>query len=248
MRRVIDNGPHRAGNGSRTMTTVSRPHDRALVGILGGNAATLLAALVFEWGLVQLLWPFWIQSMIIGWYARQRIRKLDAFCVEGVQFNHRPMENGETAKHRVANFFTMHFGFFHLVYLVFLLIFTTTSSTAGFIDVKNENSGEIMAVHMGNVTAFDWLIFAIIGLMFWRVHRASHEEHVAADLAGKPNIGTLMMVPYARVIPMHLTIILGVWLGGGAMGNILFMALKTGADVVMHRYEHRKLQTSVAIG
>lgn len=230
------------------MTTVSRPNDRALIGIVGGNAATLLAALVFEWGLVQLLWPFWIQSMIIGWYARQRILKLDDYCVEGVQFNRRPMENGEGAKQRVANFFAMHFGMFHLVYLIFLLIFTATASSAGFVDVRNENSGEMMAVHMGRVTALDWVIFGVIGLMFWRVHRASHEEHVAADLAGKPNIGTLMMMPYARVIPMHLTIIFGVWLGGGALANILFMALKTGADVVMHRFEHRKLRGGVSIG
>lgn len=230
------------------MSHVPRPDDRALLGILAGNAVTLLAALVFEWGLVQLLWPFWIQSVIIGWYARQRIRKLDDFCVEGVQFNRRPLESGDAAKQRVANFFAMHFGMFHLVYVIFLLIFTMTASPAGFVDVKNENTGEMMAVHMGKVTGLDWLVFAAIGLMFWRVHRASHEEHVAADLAGKPNIGTLMMMPYARVIPMHLTIIFGVWLGGGALANILFMLLKTGADVVMHRFEHRKLQASVSIG
>ena len=229
------------------MSRVPRPDDRALLGILAGNVVTLLAALVFEWGLVQLLWPFWIQSVVIGWYARQRILKLGDFCVEGVKFNERPVEATPDTQRKIANFFAMHFGLFHAVYLVFLVSFSVSASDAGFIDVRNENTGEMMAVHAGNVTPLDWLIFAGIGVLFWRVHRASHAEHVEADLAGKPNIGLLMMLPYARVLPMHLTIILGAWLGGGAMATILFMLLKTVADVVMHRFEHRKLQASVSM-
>ena len=37
---------------------------------------------------------------------------------------------------------------------------------------------------------------------FVQSHRASHREHVAADLAGTPKLGTLMMLPYARIVPM----------------------------------------------
>jgi hypothetical protein len=228
------------------MSTVTRPNDRALVGILAGNALTLLAALVFDWGLAQLLWPFWIQSLVIGWYARRRILRLGEFCVDGVKFNGRPVDASPDTQRRIANFFALHFGGFHAVYFFFLLAFTLTASSAGYIDVRNEDSGEMMAVHVGNVTLLDWLVFAGLGWTFWRAHRASHEEHVEADLSGRPNIGTLMMLPYARVIPMHLTIIFGIWLGGGGAAIVLFALLKAGADVGMHVVEHRLLQGRAA--
>ena len=37
--------------------------------LLLSNAATLGAALVLHWDLGWLLWPYWIQSVIVGWYA-----------------------------------------------------------------------------------------------------------------------------------------------------------------------------------
>ena len=47
------------------------------------------------------------------------------------------------------------------------------------------------------------------------------------------------MFPYARIIPMHLTILLGSYFVGGAEGTlIIFLALKTLADVLMHMIEH----------
>jgi hypothetical protein len=69
---------------------------------------------------------------------------------------------------------------------------------------------------------------------------------VDADLRGTPNIGTLMFVPYIRIIPMHLTIILGVMLEDG-LGLLLFGSLKTVADVAMHKVEHRMLQGTAGV-
>ncbi len=54
-----------------------------------------------------------------------------------------------------------------------------------------------------------------------------------------PNIGTIMFFPYARVIPMHLTIVIGGHFTKGSQGAlILFLALKTIADLIMHMIEH----------
>jgi hypothetical protein len=49
-----------------------------------------------------------------------------------------------------------------------------------------------------------------------------------------------MFTPYVRIVPMHLTILLGATLGSGK-GLLLFGVLKTLADVVMHVIEHRRL-------
>jgi hypothetical protein len=59
----------------------------------------------------------------------------------------------------------------------------------------------------------------------------------------KPNIGKMMFFPYARIIPMHLTILFGGILSSGTfegkMTLALFMLLKTFADVIMHIVEKK---------
>lgn len=51
-----------------------------------------------------------------------------------------------------------------------------------------------------------------------------------------------MFLPYARVIPMHLTIIFGFGFGSHSFALIIFLILKTVADWIMHEFEHRLLQ------
>jgi hypothetical protein len=81
------------------------------------------------------------------------------------------------------------------------------------------------------------LVMVGLGLAFWRSHRLSHREHLATDLSRVPKLGTLMMLPYARVLPMHLCILLGMLVPGSA-ALWLFGLLKTGVDVLMHKVEH----------
>ena len=193
------------------------PRDSAVNGILLSNAITLALAWWAGDGLIFLLWPYWIQSVVIGYFAQRRIRRLRDFSVEGLKINGRPATNTPSTAKWSANFFVVHYGLFHLVYAIFL---TTFSAGA---DVE-------------------WLGVVVAGLSFAWSHAASHRMHVEHDLRGKPNLGALMFVPYVRIVPMHLTIILGTVLGGGLFGMLLFASLKTAADVAMHYIEHRMLQ------
>jgi hypothetical protein len=118
----------------------------------------------------------------------------------------------------------------------------TTADAAGYVMVTNESTGAQSPVYIGHVDTLDFIAYGVLAAGFWHTHRASHLLHVAADLGRRPRLGTLMMVPYARVIPMHLTIILAFALGGGMVW--LFVLLKTAADVVMHRAEHAWLRGS----
>jgi hypothetical protein len=222
------------------MAQSEQPRDRALTGILLTNLATLAVALWQDWSVLQLMWPFWIQSLVIGWYARQRMLKLSDFSTEGLRINGRSVEATPETLQRAAGFFTLHYGLFHLVYLFFLLALTLTTDAQGFIEVTNESTGNKSMVHIGHVHPFDFVIFAVLAAGFVRSHGASHREHAQADLANSPRLGTLMMLPYARIVPMHLTIILAIPLGGGALW--FFVLLKTAADLLMHRVEHRLLQ------
>jgi len=55
----------------------------------------------------------------------------------------------------------------------------------------------------------------------------------------KPDPGSMMLAPYARILPMHLTIILGSNYATSTSTLALFLFLKTVMDVIMHLVEHR---------
>lgn len=202
--------------------------DRAVLSILTSNALTLVVALSQQWPLLLLLWPYWLQSLVIGWYARRRILALQRFSTAGFTVNGAAVEPTEATRRMTANFFAMHYGFFHLVYFVFLAAFSAVGAVGAA------------------PSALDALLIAALGATFWWTHRDSHRRLLEADTRGERNIGTLMFLPYARILPMHVMIILGAVLGGGGLPLLLFVALKTVADVLMHVVEHRWLQKGPA--
>lgn len=221
---------------------VPLPVDDAVRGIVATNVVTLALAVWQEWSVLQLMWPFWMQSLIIGWYARRRILSLNEFCTDGVRINGRAVAPTPQTQRQIANFFAMHFGGFHVVYLFFLVAFSSTADPAGFTAVVHDSNGTGSPVHVGQVSGIDFIAYAVLALCFWQSHRVSHREHVQADVGNRPKLGTLMLLPYARILPMHLTMIIAIPLGGGAVW--LFVLLKIAADVVMHKVEHRLLQAA----
>ena len=188
--------------------------------LLIANAVTLATALIFQWPLSLLLWPYWIQSVVIGYFSGKRMLVLERFSTEDVLVNDQPVEPTEATKHSAVLFFTLHYGFFHLGY-------------AFFIATRAEETG-----------CWDWIGVAVAALTFVWNHRFSYQQNIEADVAGTPNIGTLMFLPYLRIVPMHLTILAGGVLTSGfsLLVVVFFCLLKTGADVAMHRIEHKLLQ------
>lgn len=206
-----------------------RPQDDAVRGIVIMNVLVALGALISGDGMLMLMQSYWIQSMVIGYYAMRRIQKLEHFATDNFKINGAPVDPTPQTRRKVWVFFVIHYGFFHLVYFMFLGAFSATG-------VMGEAIGRPAA---DSPWAPFWFGATLVGFLI--SHGESHREHVAADLRGRPNIGTLMFVPYIRIVPMHLTIIFGAMLGG-TVGLILFAALKTAADVAMHKVEHRMLQ------
>ena len=192
-----------------------------LFGVVAANALALGIAAWQHWPLVTLLWPYWVQSVIIGWYSRERILALRQFSLAGTSgFD---QGSDEATRRHTARFFAMHYGAFHLVYALFLAM-----ATSGRI-------GRVAAYHLG---VLDVLFMGVLAVSFVLTHRASYRRIMAADQQGRPNIGGVMFLPYLRIIPMHLTIILG--LGWGYNGGVfLFGTLKTAADALMHWIEYR---------
>lgn len=190
--------------------------DQPSVLLVLSNIFTIIFAVIEHWSLSQVMWIYWGQSLIIGVYNWKRIRHLKQFSTEGFEINRHPVSPTEATQRQVASFFALHYGFFHLVYLGFLF--------------KKEDPAQVNI--LGSLLCVGAFAFN---------HWSSFQHVLERDLSRTPNIGTVMFFPYLRIIPMHLTILLGNFFAKGGTGTlVIFLVLKTVADLILHLIEHRE--------
>lgn len=193
--------------------------DGSLLSLLAANVFALAVAWATGMSLRELMLVYWMQSVVIGIASFVRMLCLKRFDSTGLKMGNRPVRPGMAGKLFLAGFFLFHYGFFHAGYLAFL--------TGGAIPGGDEEGSA--------------LGYALCAVGFVLNHGYSLLRNLASDARGRPKLGLLMTLPYARILPMHLTIILGSVLGGGAI--YLFALLKVGADLAMHSVEHRMLRS-----
>lgn len=191
--------------------------DPSLWVLLVLNIATIYFALREDWDLATIMWIYWIQSVTIGVFYFIRILQLEKFSIEGIKINGRlvPVTALEVlVKGFFATFFAIHYGIFHFVYLVFMIvgIFTPVFGTGG---------------------APEWKEVGLVSALFFLNHFFSFLFNQRTD-SHQQNIGMIMLYPYARIIPMHFTIVAGAFLNALP----LFLVLKALADVLSHLFEH----------
>lgn len=214
--------------------------DRSVWHIAAANALTLLIALVQGWGMLNLLWPLWLQSLVICWYGRRRILRLQQFCTDGfVLRKGQRVAATPAALREVDRLFVLTYGAFHLISLLVMLYVVFSADAGGYMEVRA--FGRVYQSYVGSLQPGDWPLFVIVGACFAWVHGVSHREHVAADLRGVPRLGTLFYMHLQRIGPMSAVLIAGMFIGGGAAATAVFMLFKTVADVGMHIVEHRVL-------
>jgi hypothetical protein len=189
--------------------------DRSAWALIAANLLVIGVALKLGMRLADMLVVYWIQSMIIGVCGFIRILSLKRFSSRGFSVTWGPVE--ETLRFRVqlALFFAFFYGTLHVFYLGGIIIFAGVRFDA-------PPSG-----------------YAICAVVFALNHGYSLYVNLAKDAAGRPNVGTVTMLPIARMLPMHLTIILGGAAGGGAVAMAIFLSLKVAVDVLMHCVEHK---------
>lgn len=184
--------------------------------LIFSNVLTIIIAVLQNWSLLFLLLIYWSQSVIIGFFNFVRILNLKEFSTKGYKIGGIPVAPTKGVKYFTAFFFAFHYGVFHLGYLAFLGVFSIFESPGALIS--------------------NLIFVPIISLVFLINHLFSFLKNKESDLKKKRNIGHIMFFPYARIFPMHIIIIFGLFLGGAAI--VLFLVLKTIADVVMHVMEH----------
>ncbi|MEP7103318.1 MAG: DUF6498-containing protein [Candidatus Dojkabacteria bacterium] len=184
------------------------------------NLFTIGVAIWQNWSGGEVVLLYYIQSLVIGFFQFFKILDLQNFTTEGVLVNGNPAAATSATKYFFAGFFVVHYGMFHLVYLFFLFAFI-------------------------NIGLFQLLFspyFLISVLLIVSNHAISFITNREEDRKRRVNIGKIFILPYARILPMHLIIILMGFFTVNKSGNmnllIAFMALKTIADVITHNIEH----------
>lgn len=195
--------------------------DRGFWWLLATNLAALALALWQRWPLGMLLFPYWLQSVLIGIFAWRRIRVTPDYRVGSVQFtiNKRRFRREDWPQRRLARFFAMHFGLFHFVYMLFILG---------------------LAMHGNGVTTLDWYFAWAAALPLAISQARVHREEVREDRVHLPSTGALFLLPYLRVVPMHIGILVGGMLVGGGHAGwaiVVFGGLKTVFDLAGHLAE-----------
>ena len=189
--------------------------------LIASNLLTLILAIVYNWDVIIILWGYWSQSVIIGLFNVAKLLSFKNFSVKELKVNNQAVTAATTGiKLFLAGFFAFHYGFFHFVYALFLSDFgsfgasTTTIASSGLL--------------------------IMVGIFFLN-HLFSFVYNYKKDSKKMQNIENVFFAPYARIIPMHLTIIFGglmFMLGAHLVTLLIFIGVKTMADLAMHVAEH----------
>ncbi len=179
-----------------------------LGGLLLANGLILVLALWNRWPASYVLWPFWFQSIAIGVLQAHRMFSLKRFSTEGLKANGKPVPQTEAGKRSTTWFFVAHYGGFHFFYFIFL-------------------------ASAKPVPASDWAWVLFGGAAFLFGALREQPNVLARDALGRPNLGSLMFLPYLRVVPMHLSIFATASEVTGPLTMTFVIALKTASDLGM---------------
>jgi len=206
-----------------------------VIGIIAANMVTIVLAVLQNWDAATILFTFWVQSLIIGLFSAIKLLSADTALL-AVELGKAEEWTGRGPvastgrvwmyKILVAGFFLFHYGLFHLFYY-FLFFY----------------GGEF-----GPVEYFNGAGLTTCGIFFF-CHLFSFFFYQRGEPRGGDYMAMAILLPYNRIVPMHLTMIIGGMIAGslqllGIVSElpvlVVFQVLKTYMDVRMHIVLHEK--------
>ena len=186
--------------------------------VFASNIALIISCHLGSWSFVEVMWVYWLESIIIGLFTAITICNLNRF--DAIDINDTAGKSDEEIKRSVAGFFLMHYGGFHAAYLVTILAITKTPS---WINI---------------------LYILALSALFAYSHYQKYRLRLPELRARRPKLGNMFARPYLRILPMHLTIILGFgFFEAHALATlILFILLKIIVDVIIEIGGYRQVK------
>jgi len=181
--------------------------------LVAANLIPLVGILFFDWSLFSVMFLYWLENVVIGFYNVLKMAKATGTEGNTVLVNGRPKHG----KGPVISFFIMHFGIFTLVHGVFVFILFGSADFS----------------LIGLLIAFLSLIISH-GISY-KTNFLDSKEYL------KTSAGKLMAVPYGRVMVMHFIVVLsGFFVQGnseGMVGVVAVILLKIILDYFSHLFE-----------
>ena len=205
--------------------------------LLLANLITIAFFITGGGSIMQVLWIYWLQSVILGAINVLRIMSYPMKAgskFQGIQpvLDASDQRQSKVGNMIVAGFFMLHYGFFHLVYGLFLLALSLP-------DMKVSVNGTEHVLNLG--THLSVKLILLSGLAFALHHGISfiaEKRFYKAHPDQTPTADKLFTGPYARIVPMHLIIIFGPVVAIYTNENyvfLLFMLIKTVVDLELYR-------------
>jgi hypothetical protein len=230
----------------------------AIALLVMANLVPLVGVLFLGWDLATLVAVYWAENGVVGVFAVLRILTAGnagpgAFVPQPPPPPGRPAVAqlpGGAARFFLAPFFCVHYGMFWFVHGVFVwLALPTMFASAGGAGRFSEGIGFSGAFatgpDAGTVLSAALILFLSHGASFvlnWMVGGESRASSPAAEMAA----------PYARVVVLHLTIIVGAFavafLGAPIWALVIMVVLKTGIDLSAHLAERHRAASRMAQG
>ena len=162
-----------------------------------------------------LIWLYWTQSIMLGAF-----NILDMLTVRTVSPSKPGMPDFYTSRLRSSLFFLGHYGFMHLGYFIFL-----------------------KQIKYADPIQWDLFKYFLYAFLFGQV--INFIQHKIQQFKEPTDLGYLFILPYARIVPMHLTILIPAFLPITNWG--VFIILKSIADVTMYIITSKTNKKSVEL-
>jgi len=242
---------------------------RTALALVAANAVPLVGVLAFGWSLWTILAIYWVENGIVGiWNIPRILLAAGSFLPgrTGVGYRTwavRPMPPlGRVA---LAIFFAVHYGIFWVVHGVFVLVLPSflgigSLATSG-LEVTPFSWGDagpllgLPGSAIGPFGLLDWSAVTAAAACLFVSHGASFfVNFLAAGEYRTRTAAAQVVLPYGRVVILHMTILFGgfavAFLGAPILLLVILVVLKTAFDLGLHLREHegRPVQSMLPAG
>ncbi|MFC1722259.1 DUF6498-containing protein [Patescibacteria group bacterium] len=193
----------------------------SLISLILVNLYPIVGVIFFGWNLSSILFLYWFENLVLGFYNVLKMLMAQKPNVRGVQISGIGGKRNDFSKKAMVLFFVVHYGMFTFVHGIFLLAMVANN----------------FVFQLGLLTPII-LLFVSHGVSYFTNFIGKREyERVSSE--------DLMISPYLRIMVMHLTVIFGSWfiirINGQMIGPLVVLTIiKTIVDLLSHAYEHNK--------
>jgi len=202
--------------------------DISLWTLLISNFIVIYLAINENWNLMTILWIYWFQSIIIGFFNFLKILMFKN-SLDNNSFNKKIgffKTSDKKIKIYAGTLFVFFYTLFHFIYFLFLV--------NGFFFVSHLNKGIIPSPEIKSVLQ--------MSLLFFINHLFSFLYNLKEPLENK-SLWNIITQPFSRIIPMHFIIIFSgffIFTSNSQTILLFFLLLKTLLDISGHLVKHNR--------